>query len=194
MLAYSSIAQVGYMTLGISFATTGGVTAGIVHLFNHALIKGGLFMAVGCFALRLPSLNLDDMRGIGRRMPITTFAWVLGGLGLIGVPVTAGFISKWLLIMAAFEARTIYPEDRYTVCAVLVLVSSLLSLIYVWRFVEVAYFQEPPLDRPDTCEAPVAMLIPTYVVIVATLVFGVWTTYSAGIAEQAARAVLGVAS
>ena len=70
MLAYSSIAQIGYIVLGISLATEAGVTAGIVHIFNHALIKGGLFMAMGCFAMRLPSLKIDDLQGIGRRMPL----------------------------------------------------------------------------------------------------------------------------
>ena len=93
MLAYSSIAQVGYMVLGISLASVDGLTGGIVHMFNHALIKGGLFLAMGCLAYRLGSLQLDDLRGIGKRMPLTMFAWVLGGLGLIGVPATAGFIN-----------------------------------------------------------------------------------------------------
>ena len=81
LLAFSSIAQIGYMILGISFASVTGLTAGIVHMLNHALIKGGMFMAVACLAFRLPSLELDDLRGIGRRMPWTCFAWVLGGLG-----------------------------------------------------------------------------------------------------------------
>ncbi len=184
MLAYSSIAQVGYMVLGISLASATGLTAGIVHMFNHALIKGGLFMAVGCLALRLPSLELEDLRGIGRRMPLTSFAWVLGGLGLIGVPVTAGFISKWYLIVAAIEAG-------YGWVVALVLVSSLLSLIYVWRFVEVAYFSPPPPDSPEVPEAPAVMLVPTYLVIGATLFFGLWTTFSVGVAHRAALQLLG---
>ncbi len=184
VLAYSSIAQVGYMVLGISMASSIGLTAGIVHIFNHALIKGGLFMAVGCMALRLPSLRFHELRGIGRRMPLTSLAWVLGGLGLIGVPVTAGFISKWYLILAAIQAG-------YGVVAVLVLISSLLSLAYVWRFVEVAYFQ-PPADDAPLPEAPAAMLVPTYFVIGSTILFGLWTTFSAGVAQRAALQLLGV--
>ncbi len=165
-------------------ATELGLTGGIVHLFHHALIKGGLFLALGCIALRVGSVELDDLRGIGRRMPLTMFAWVLGGLGLIGVPLTAGFISKWYLVGAALE-RGWWPV------AVLILISSLLALIYVWRVVEVAYFREPNERMVQVREAPLSMLIPVWVLIGATLFFGVWTSLSAGVARQAAAALLG---
>ncbi|MBI82290.1 MAG: cation:proton antiporter [Planctomycetaceae bacterium] len=183
MLAYSSIAQVGYMVLGISFASVTGLTAGIVHLMNHALIKGGLFLAMGCFALRLGSTELADMRGVGRRMPITMFAWVLGGLGLIGVPLTAGFVSKWYLITAALE-------QGWWQVAALLLISSLLAAIYVWRVVEVAYFQSPAEEHAAVQEAPTLMLIPTYALIGASIVFGLWTSVSAGVAHEAAQRLL----
>jgi multicomponent Na+:H+ antiporter subunit D len=185
MLAYSSVAQIGYIALGISFASLDGLTGAIVHLFNHALIKGGLFLAMGCLVLRLGSAELDDLRGIGRRMPWTMFAWVVGGLGLIGVPVTAGFISKWYLISAALE-RGWWPV------ALLVLLSSLLALVYVWRVVEAAYFQDSPEQHAEVTEAPAAMLIPTYVLIGATVFFGLWTSLSAGVAQQAAQLLLEV--
>jgi multicomponent Na+:H+ antiporter subunit D len=184
MLAYSSVAQIGYMVLGISFASVTGLTGGIVHMFNHALMKGGLFLAMGCVALRLGSVDIDDMRGVGRRMPFTMAAWVVGGLGLIGVPVTVGFISKWYLIQAALE-RSWWPV------AVLVLMSSLLALVYVWRVVEVAYFKEPSDRARDANEAPLSMLVPTWVLIGATLFFGLSTSASAGVAGQAARILLG---
>ena len=184
LLAYSSIAQLGYMILGISMANEGGLTAGIVHMFNHALIKGGLFMVVGCFALRLGSVQLADMRGAGKTMPLTSFAWVLGGLGLIGVPLTAGFVSKWLLLTSALEVNWWYV-------AVLMLISSLLAVVYVWRVVETLYFAEPSAEAKAATEAPLSMLIPTYLVIGAVLVFGVWTVYSAGIADLAAKSLLG---
>ena len=184
MLAYSSVAQIGYMTLGISFATATGLTAGIVHLFNHALMKGGLFMAMGCVMLSLQSVDLDDMRGLGRRMPFTMMAWVIGGLGLIGVPVTVGFISKWYLIQAALERGWWW-------IGVLVLMSSLLALAYVWRVVEAAYFKEPKDPSRDVREAPLSMLIPTWIVIIATLYFGLMTSGSAGVARAAAEALLG---
>jgi len=184
LLAYSSVAQIGYMVLGISFASVTGVTATIVHLFNHALTKGGLFLAMGCFAFVLGGVQLKHLRGVGKTMPFTTFAWVLGGLSLVGVPATAGFVSKVYLIRAALEAG-VWPV------AAMILLSSLLALVYVWRVVEVAYFQAPPEDAPRR-EAPLSMQLATWALIGAAIVFGLWTSASAGIAERAARVLLGV--
>ena len=111
-------------------------------------------------------------------------AWALGGLGLIGMPVTAGFITKWYLIRAALEAGW-WPV------AVLVVLSSLLAVVYVWRVIEIAYFQEPSERAAIVGEAPMSMLIPTWVLIGATLVFGLWTSVSLGMAGRAARVLLG---
>jgi multicomponent Na+:H+ antiporter subunit D len=183
LLAYSSIAQIGYMLLGISFASETGLTGGILHMFNHALIKGGLFMAVACFALRLGTVNIGQLSGISRRMPWSCFAFVIGGLALIGVPLTAGFVSKWYLLIAAFDAG-------YWPVAALVLISSLLALVYIWKVVETMYFGELPESHEHLQEAPLSMLVPTYVVVGLTVVFGIWATIPAGIARQAALSLL----
>jgi multicomponent Na+:H+ antiporter subunit D len=184
MLAYSSLAQIGYMVLGISFGSVNGLTAGIVHMFNHALMKGGLFMAMGAIALRIGSVRIEDMRGLGRRMPLTMAAWVVGGLGIIGIPLTAGFISKWYIILSALEA------GKWPVAA-LVLISSLLAFVYIWRVVEAAYFHEPPEGSEKISEAPPLMLITTWIMVGATVLFGVWTSASVGIARRAAESLLG---
>jgi multicomponent Na+:H+ antiporter subunit D len=190
MLAYSSIAQVGYMVLGIGFASTLGLTAGIVHLFNHAMTKGGLFLALGCIVLRLGSARIESFEGLGRRMPLTMFAFVLGGLSLIGVPLTAGFISKWVLVQAALE------QGNWVV-AVAILLGSLLAVVYVWRVVEVAYFRPAPQGdaggngEVKIDEAPLSMLIPTWVLIGASIYFGINTSLTLGVAERAAKLLLG---
>jgi multicomponent Na+:H+ antiporter subunit D len=183
MLAWSSVAQIGYMTIGISFATVNGLTGGIVHLFNHALIKGGLFLTMACVALRLGSVRIDDLHGLGRRMPLTAFTWVLGGLALIGVPATAGFVTKWYLVAAALET------GWWEIAAALLL-SSLLAVAYVWRFVEVAYFKPVPAGSHPVSEAPWTMLVPTWALIGGSIAFGVWTSFSTGVARRAAESLL----
>jgi len=187
MLAYSSVAQIGYMVLGLSLVNVSGLTGGIVHLFNHALMKSGLFLVMAAVLLRTGSTTLEAMRGLGRRMPVTMAAFVVGGLSLIGVPLTVGFVSKWYLVKGALEAG-LWPV------ALLILLSSLLAVIYIWRVVEVAYFQSPPEDAPAIGEAPLSVLIPTWVLIGATIVFGIFTSLSAGTAGSAARMLLGAGS
>lgn len=185
LLAYSSLAQIGYIILGVSLANVNGLTAGILHMFNHAMMKGALFMALGCVAYRLGSTRLDAMAGLGRRMPWTMAAFVAGGLSLIGVPLTVGFISKWYLILGALE-RGWWPA------AVIVLFSSLLAVVYVWRVVEVAYFRRAADDAPPVREAPLSLLVPTWALIVASYYFGIDATLTVGVARNAAQLLLGV--
>jgi multicomponent Na+:H+ antiporter subunit D len=183
MLAYSSVAQIGYMILGISLATVLGVAAGMLHLFNHALMKAALFLALGCVFWRIGSVQIDDMSGLGRRMPWTMAAIVAGGLSLIGVPGTVGFISKWYLVQAALE------HDSWWL-ALLILGSSLLAVIYVWRVVEVCYFRPSPKGAPSG-EAPLAMLAPTWILVAANIWFGIDTRLPVGAAVKAAEYLVG---
>ena len=185
MLAYSSVAQIGYIILGISFANANGLAAGILHLFTHALIKGGMFLALGCIFYRLATVNINDMAGIGRRMPWTMGAFVVGGLGLIGVPLTVGFISKWYLVLGALERD-------WWLAAALVLLSSLLAVVYVWRVIEVAYLKPVPENASKIEDAPPAMLIPTWFLIGASIYYGINTELTVGVAKQAAQQLLGV--
>jgi multicomponent Na+:H+ antiporter subunit D len=183
LLAYSSIAQIGYMTLGLSMASVDGLTGGIVHLFNHALMKGGLFLVVACVGYRLGSDRVEDWSGVGRRMPWTMAAFVVGGLSLIGVPGTVGFVSKWYLVLGAINRG-------WTLVAPLILLSSLLAVVYVWRIIEIAWFRQAPAGAKRE-EAPLSMLVPTWVLIGATLYFGFHTDLTVGVARQAAQALLG---
>jgi multicomponent Na+:H+ antiporter subunit D len=183
LLAYSSVAQVGYIVLGISFASVLGVAAGILHLFNHALMKGALFMAMGCVMYRVGSVRLEAMAGLGRSMPFTMAAFVGGGLSLIGVPLTVGFVSKWYLVQAALE-KGAWP------IALVVLIGSLIAVVYVWRVVETAYFR--PRSGEQVAEAPFALLAPTWALVLANFWFGIHATGTANVAVRAAEALLGV--
>jgi len=187
LLAYSSVAQLGYMALGISLASVTGVTAALVHLFNHALIKTALFLALGCVVYRVGSARIEAMAGLGQRMPLTLAAFVVGGLSLVGVPLTVGFISKWYLILAALE-QGLWPV------ALLVVASSLIALVYVWRVVEAAYFRplsRAALDGDELREAPASLLVPTWALIAANVYFGLDTSVTVGVATRAARSLMG---
>jgi multicomponent Na+:H+ antiporter subunit D len=186
LLAYSSVAQVGYMALGIAFVSVTGLTAGIVHIFNHAIIKCVLFMALGCVALRTGSVQVSSLAGIGRRMPWTMAAVVFGALSLVGVPLTAGFISKWYLLQAALE-RGWWPV------AAIVLLASLMAVVYMGRVVEAAYFRDPEPGSVGARarEAPLSMLIPVWLLIAANIYFGIDTDLTVGVARRAAETLLG---
>ena len=182
LLAFSSVAQIGYMVLGISFGSVLGVTAGILHLFNHALMKGALFMAMGCVMYRIGSVRIEKMAGLGKAMPWTMAAFVLAGLSLIGVPLTVGFVSKWYLVQAALE------RDQWAVAGV-VMVGSLMALVYIWKVVEVAYFGELDPDH-EIQEAPLSLLVPTWVLVIASFWFGIDATGTAEVATAAAESLL----
>ncbi len=183
LLAYSSVAQIGYITLGISFDSATGLTGAIVHLFNHGVTKGALFMMAGIVVLRLGGVRMDGMGGLARTMPYTSFGIVLGGLSLIGVPGTAGFISKWYLVLAALEAGQWWV-------AMMVVLSSLLAVVYVWRFVEIAYFREPDARVAALKEAPLGMWLPAWLMIIACFYFGLDASLTAGTAAAAADSLL----
>ncbi|WP_199899545.1 monovalent cation/H+ antiporter subunit D family protein [Sneathiella glossodoripedis] len=186
LLAFSSVAQLGYMTLGIALASESGLTTSIVHIFNHAIVKTGLFLTVGAMFFMNGSVLLSDLAGVGKRMPLTTFAFVLGGLALIGVPLTPGFISKWYLIQAVLERGDMLGYAL----AVTLLISSLIAVIYVWRVVEIAYFRPSP-DGTTAGEAPLSMLVICWVFVAAMFYFGIDTSMSVDFANSAASFMMG---
>lgn len=186
LLAYSSIAQVGYMTLGLSLRNEDAVTGGVVHLFNHGVTKSGLFLVIAIVATRVGRWDLSAMAGTARSMPLAYGAFVVGGLSLIGVPGTAGFVSKWYLVRGAIEAGQAWV-------AALILLSSLLAVGYVWKVVEIGYFQTAPEQDAGTptVVARLSMWVPTAVLIACTVVFGVWTEPTLGTASAAVEYLLG---
>jgi multicomponent Na+:H+ antiporter subunit D len=184
LLAYSSVAQIGYITLGMGLATRDGLTAAVAHLFNHGITKGALFMLVGGVVLRAGNAGFDCLRGLGRTMPVTSLGITLAGLSLIGVPGTAGFISKWYLVLASIEAG-------YWWLAALVVGTSLIAVVYVWRFVEAAYLSPPGEAAPRPGEAPLPMLAASWVLVAACLWFGFDTSFTVEGAQRAAELMLG---
>jgi multicomponent Na+:H+ antiporter subunit D len=173
------------MIVGFSISTVSGLTATLLHVFNHALMKGALFLALGAVMYRIGNVQLNQFQGLGRQMPLTMAAIVLGGLSLIGVPLTVGFVSKWYLLLALIESGW-WPV------AVLILLGSLLAIIYVWRIVEVAYFRPPLTDRGTVKEAPLTFLVPIWILVFANIYFGIDTRLSVEVAQTASQSLFGV--
>jgi multicomponent Na+:H+ antiporter subunit D len=184
LLAYSSVAQIGYITLGIGLANQAALTGALVHVVNHALMKAALFLAAGAIFYRVHTVQLRELAGVGRRMPLTATALTIAGFGLIGTPGTSGFISKWYLIAGAIDAGQ-------WIAVFIIVVSSLIALVYVGKILEIVWLREPSAQLTGTGDPPPSMLLPLVVLALATVYFGIETEWTAGIAANAARSLLG---
>lgn len=185
LFAYSSVAQIGYITLGIGLDNQSSLTGSITHLLNHGVTKGAIFVLLGGVALRSGALNMSvaSLAGLAKRMPLTAFGLVIAGLSLIGVPGTAGFVSKWYLILGAVE------RGLWWLVAVIV-ATSLIAVAYVWRVVEAAYLRSPSQGGLARGEAPLGMLAAALAMVLLCVYFGFDTSFSVGGAADAAELLL----
>jgi multicomponent Na+:H+ antiporter subunit D len=184
LFAYSSVAQIGYITLGLGVDNPAALTGSLAHLLNHGVTKGAIFLLLGGVALRMGALPMTvaGLAGLGRRMPLTAFGLVVAGLSLIGVPGTAGFITKWYLVVGAMD------RGLWWLVAVIV-ASSLIAAAYVWRIVEAAYLR-PGGEAEASREAPPGMLAAGLAMALLCVYFGFETSFSVGAASDAARFLL----
>jgi multicomponent Na+:H+ antiporter subunit D len=173
MLAYSSVGQMGYIALGLSIGNSAALTGALLHVLNHAVMKGCLFMIVGGIRWRTGACRIDDLAGLSRRMPITMAAFVVAALSMIGLPPTAGFFSKWYLLSGALKAG-----DWFFILPLII--SSLLSAVYFFRVIETAFLKQP-IQTDATASAlsgrqelPVPMLTPIIILATGVLVLGVF--------------------
>lgn len=187
LLAWSSIAQIGYLVTGLSLGNAPGITASLSLLASHALVKSALFLALGDAIARGGiagrPLRMADLRGLAHASPATAAAILVAGAGLVGMPLTSGFVAKWLLLSALFTA------GQWVAGAVLVLASAL-SLVYVGRLVLTLL---APTDRAaaPAARTPHFGTALLWLPILASLALGVWTAFSVDLAAQAADLLLG---
>ncbi len=153
LLAYSSIAQAGYILVALSIAGAGGragdtaVAAGIFHSLTHMVMKAGAFLLVGLFVALQVGEDIEDLRGLRTRAPFTTFALIVIMLSLVGFPLLAGFWSKYYIALAGIEAGGYY---WWLVAALLL--NSAYSLYYYARVIRVVWFEEAPKGSPELHE------------------------------------------
>lgn len=172
MLAYSSVSHMGYIMLGVglSTSTTLGLTPALMHILNHALMKACMFLVAGAFIYKFNLWNITDFRGLGRKMPCTSMAFLLAVLSMIGLPPSVGFVTKFYLIIAAIEAR------QFIFVAVISL-NTLLIVFYFWRVIEYMYMRvgDDEGKEMEIQEIPRSMLIPVLVFISLCWIMGaIW--------------------
>jgi len=191
LLAFSSVAQIGYIVIGFSLVNQLGLTAAIIHLFNHALIKATLFIGAGILLYRANTTELGSLRGLGKDMPWTFAAITLAGLSLIGVPGTVGFVTKWYLLEAAVE-------KGMWIVVITIVVGSVLAIGYVWKIVENLYFrskrkthiQDVHSGDSGIAKAPKTMVTALWIGAALCIFFGLNTELSFQAASSAASALL----
>ncbi|MDR2820366.1 MAG: oxidoreductase [Desulfovibrio sp.] len=164
---YSTVSQLGYMVLAVGAGGALGWAGGMLHVFNHVFFKDLLFLICGAVIFTTHKESLDDLGGIGRKMPFTLAVFAIAGLSLVGVPPTSGFSSKWLIYHALMQSGQPF-------LALLSLVGSVLTLAYVAKFLHAAFLGQPCADLDQVHEAPVVMRLPMGILAFGCLVTGIF--------------------
>jgi len=136
-LAYSTISQLSYIVLGLGLLHGQALTGGLLHIPAHAFMKLTLFFCAGAIHVETHTDDISDMAGIGKRMPLTMAAFAVAAAGMAGIPLVAGFVSKWYLVIGALSL------DGGLIFAAALLVSGVLNIAYFWPIVYQAYFESP---------------------------------------------------
>jgi formate hydrogenlyase subunit 3/multisubunit Na+/H+ antiporter MnhD subunit len=182
MLAYSSIAQMGYMLVGVSTGLTYGLMGTLLHVLNHSLMKGLAFLSVGSIVHETGTRDIKKLQGVGKAMPFTTLAVVVSFLGLGGVPGTNGFVSKFILFNAALGADML-------LLAVLGVLNSALSMAYYLRVIMVLLSGEVE-EGMTAKEAPLLMVGVTLVMAILIVVLGLYPSPVVVIASKGAESLV----
>ena len=157
-LAYSSISQISYVLLGFFLLTPHGAAGALLQFFFHALVKIGLFQCAGAIIFLTGCTQVTELRGIGRRIPITMLCFTLFSLSLVGIPPFGGFWSKWHLCLAALESL---PAPLSYLSCIALIVSALLTAGYLFAPVLAAFFpgKDCPVELTVPVKEPAAMVL-----------------------------------
>lgn len=170
---YSTVSQLGYMVLAVAAGGALGYAGGMLHLINHVFFKDLLFLICGAVMFATHRETLDDLGGIGRKMPFTLCMFAIAGLSLVGVPPTSGFSSKWIIYHALMQADQPF-------LALLSLVGSVITLAYVAKFMHAAFLGQPGQHLDEVREAPLVMRVPMGILAVGCVLTGVFPGLALG--------------
>lgn len=183
MIAYSSVSHIGYILLGICMLSPRGMTGGFYNLLAHALGKACLFLVAGAFIYKLGVRRISDLKGLGRKMPVTAGAFALASLSIVGIPPSAGFVAKFYLVWGSLQ------KGQYAF-VVFILLGSLLAAVYCFRVVYYLFFTASDGPAPGVDEVPVTMWAPCALLALGTLFFGLYSGLIIPSLQTAARLLL----
>ncbi len=166
-LAYSTVAHLSYIVLGAALVTPLGMTGSIMHIAAHATMKITLFFCAGAIYVNLHKENISDLNGIAKAMPWTMAAFVIGSMGLAGIPPLNGFVSKWYLVIGSLEGDMVIP-------VFILVISGLLNVGYFFPIIQRAYFRKSEKSLDKYGEASPFMVVPIMVTAVLSIVFGLF--------------------
>ncbi len=179
MLAFSSIGQMGMILVALGLGTMGGLVAGLFQILNHAILKALLFLAAGYLVYHSGSKNIEDMDGMGKRMPVLALSFTIGAFGIMGLPPLNGFWSKFFVI-----SETV--KSHYIVIAALILLGSLIEAVYYLRVVGRLFFK-PASEKVSAEPLPISGFISMFVLVAAAIVIGLYPNWVMHLLQPAAK-------
>jgi formate hydrogenlyase subunit 3/multisubunit Na+/H+ antiporter MnhD subunit len=178
LLAYSAISQVGYMILGIATLTPVGIAGGLFHMLNNAIYKCCLFLCGDAVERTTGTAELDELGGLGNKMPFTFAACLIASLGISGVPPLNGFVSKWMVYQGIIKmgggGSTAGAGGLWPVWLVVAVFGSALTLAYSVKVVHSVFLSRAPSGSKEIKEVSELMIVPMVVLAVLCVLFGVF--------------------
>lgn len=180
-LAYSTVAQIGYLFLGMGLMNEKGLTGMLFYLASHAVIKSSLFLSSGAIIAATGKKNIKDFAGIGRKMPITMGVFTIASMSLIGIPLFSGFVGKWYLLLGSLESGN-------TLSAIVIILGSVLCAAYLLPIIRIAYFE--PRPEKDLKDPALPQKLALIMLAVAIIILGVMPGSVLELASRAATEIL----
>lgn len=161
-LAFSTVAQIGYLFLGASLLNTRGLAGTFFYLASHAVIKAALFLSAGTMLAATGKEKVSQLAGIGKKMPVTTAVFTIASLGLVGVPLFSGFVGKWYLLLGALDGGDFLS-------ALVIIGGSVLCAAYLFPVVRLAYFEPAEIEEAEDPGIPQKIALVFLAVLVVLL-------------------------
>ncbi|MCP3900921.1 MAG: monovalent cation/H+ antiporter subunit D family protein, partial [Desulfobacteraceae bacterium] len=165
-LAFSTVSQLSYIIFGVALLTPMGLLGGVIHIAMHAFGKITLFFCAGAIYVTTGKKYISQMKGLGKKMPITFTAFFIGALGVIGLPPSGGFYSKWYLLIGTLESE-------YKILMAVLLISSFLNAFYFLPIIYQGFFSKSDDEASGTSEikeAPVWCVVPLIITAIISVI------------------------